>query len=954
MAPVTVDTIWLMVDEASPQTHSYPLVGREVELAVLREVFKEVKKATCRSVVLHGPLGSGKSRLLEAFLEEARTRSTTVLSMVGDEWESALPLAGYTQLMSTAPLRSSKGFDGGELPPSKILTELTPDQAVNYAQTLQIHLEQLQRRGPVLVVVDDLQWVDEATLRILIFTARRLHGSKVMFLFALDAQQSQHLPVGVLDYLSGHQVRRLSLPALTVEGVGQLGRHLLGRDLDVTTVRTLIEHTAGLPLRVVELMHELPHAVWQATVPQFPPSQRVRARVRSQLAGATADLVTVVQATAVLGAQADLRSVSELARVDDPLRTLDEAHELNLLSFTVSQTRSSVSFIDAGAAQAVYDSIPPTARLALHRAATEVISDDGVRLSHRVAATPGPDADLANSLEGYAQEQARAGVWAAVAKAMLAASRLSENPRQRDLRLLHAVDAMIGSGDLTQAATYLSTIESLPASPLRSAVLGYLAVVTGQYASAKAHLDMAWRTVRPEYDPSTAARIAQRQVLHGLANWDGEAMVHWAQQVMALVGPGEPVRVEAQAIHGLGLFANRQLSRAEEIYRAGMAEVAETAQKQRLQMGFAWFALRTDDVEAAHLHFEAAVPTEYRGGSLRISLWAEAWLARCQLVLGDWDAAAATIARASVRLESSGMHLMRPLLYWTVAELYAIRGEWDRAQHYVQLSTAPSDGYRAMAVPAALARARYHEARADYESAYEAIHPLLSCDPVTHERSSFWPWQDTMVNVLVMTDRLDEAQEFLDSVAGLAAAEQSDTDRARLEWARGRILAAQGDGDQARTHFERALVWLHPHHRPYLKARICFAYGQSMRRAGKRRLASSILRTARELYVGLGAKTYIARCDRELKAAGEDTDATILTQELGADGSRLAQSPETVQLTAQEQAVAQFVAKGATNKEVARALFIAEKTVQYHLTRIYGKYGIRSRSELAARYRPSS
>lgn len=952
MSPVTLDTIWLMVDDAAPSTLNHPMVGREGELDVLRELYRDVKKGMSRAVVLHGPLGSGKSRLVAEFLAEVRTRSTTVLSMVGDEWESSLPLAGYTQLMSTAPLRSSKGFDGGALPPSTVSVDLSADQAVNYAQTLQIHLEQLQKRGPVIVVVDDLQWVDEATLRILVFTARRLHGAKVMFVFTMDTEQTEKIPVGVLDYVAGHQVRAIVLPPLTVEAVGQLGRNLLGTDLDVTTVRSLIEHTEGRPLRLVELMREIPHDHWQGRLPDLPPSRRVRARVRAQLARASEDLVTVARAVSVLGPSAQLHAVAEIAQVPDALACLDEGHELHLLRFTVSQTHSEVTFTEPGAAQAVYDSIPPTVRIELHRTAARVVTDPGEQLNHRVSATPGPDAELADALESYATVQARAGAWADVATAMLAASRLSGDRRQKDLRLLQAVDAMVGSGDLTQAATYLGTIESLPSSPLRSTVLGYLAVVTGQFASAKAHLDMAWRTVRPEHDPSTAARIAQRQVLHGLANWDGPAMVDWAHQTLALVDRAEPVWVEAEAIHGLGLFANHQVAETDALYRRHMSEVAETAQKQRIQMGYAWFALRTDDVEAAHLHFEAAVPTEYRGGSLRISLWAEAWLARCQLVLGDWDAAAATIARASVRLEGSGMRLIRPLLYWTAAELYAMRGDWARSQHYVQLTTAPSDGYRAMAVPAALARARYHEARADYESAYEAIHPLLTSDPQTHERSSFWPWQDTMVNVLVMTDRLEAAQEFLGSIEAASPETQSDTDKARLAWARGRLLAAQGDADEAREHFERALEYLHPHHRPYLKARICFAFGQSMRRAGKRRLASSVLRTARELYVALGAKTYVARCDRELKAAGVDTDAGVLAQELGADGPRLSQRPDTVSLTPQEQAVAQFVAKGATNKEVARALFIAEKTVQYHLTRIYGKYGIRSRSELAALYRP--
>lgn len=120
-----------------------------------------------------------------------------------------------------------------------------------------------------------------------------------------------------------------------------------------------------------------------------------------------------------------------------------------------------------------------------------------------------------------------------------------------------------------------------------------------------------------------------------------------------------------------------------------------------------------------------------------------------------------------------------------------------------------------------------------------------------------------------------------------------------------------------------------------------------MRRAGKRRLASSVLRAARDLYEMLGAHTYVQRCDRKLKATGVDQGPGPDP----ADPVLAAVQRERVQLTPQETAVAELVAGGSTNKEVASQLFIAEKTVQYHLTRIYTKFGIRSRSELAARYR---
>lgn len=123
---------------------------------------------------------------------------------------------------------------------------------------------------------------------------------------------------------------------------------------------------------------------------------------------------------------------------------------------------------------------------------------------------------------------------------------------------------------------------------------------------------------------------------------------------------------------------------------------------------------------------------------------------------------------------------------------------------------------------------------------------------------------------------------------------------------------------------------------PYDRARVNFAYGQTLRRAGKRREADAVMQAAREGYFALGATSYVQRCDRELKAGGLNLKRSRFTLE---------------ELTPQERAVTELVAGGASNKEAAGELFLSVKTVQYHLTRVYAKLGIRSRSELAAQFR---
>ncbi|MFJ6457096.1 AAA family ATPase [Paenarthrobacter sp. NPDC091669] len=925
------------------------LVGRSAVFEDLLEILRNVRKGKVATVVLSGPSGSGKTAVLESFLEHCRTgaRGIRVLSATGDEWEAQFALAGYSQLMLTSPLRSAKGDDGGPSLPAAPVASLTASQVINYAATFGTHLEALQSHGSVMVAVDDVHKLDVESLRILTFVIRRLHSKRILFLLTLNPSDAPRMPAGVLDFLTGHQVQRIPLEPLSPPQVQEVARRLFGMDLSTTAAYALMRHTDGLPQQIVELLSELPADTWLTWFPSLPPTSRLRARVCSVLDAASPDLVSVAEAISVLGRNTGLAEVSRVSGVASVLEVLDEGHRAGLLALSVDHVRSAVVFSETGTAEAIYEQMVPGRRIELHGLAAQAVDSEGERLGHRVSATPAADEALASELEDFARRRALVGAWQDVSTALFSASRLSFGVRSRNDRLLRAVDALVGSGNVAEAQMWASAVDALPPSPLRSSVLGYLSTVSGQNDSAQSQLDMAWRTSNPQREPATAAQVAQRFVLHGVASWDGPTITSWAERAMALTEAGTPAHIESEAIYGLGLYARGRVGEAEASYRRAFAHAAENAQKQRVQMGAGWLALRLDNVESALVNFESAAPTEYRGGSLRISLWAEAWLARTQLVLGNWDAAAATVARASVRLETSRMPLIRPLLYWTAAELWSMRGDWDRARYYVSQASVQPGTYLAMQVPAILARARFHEARADYESALAVLQPLTELDPWTNDRVSFWPWQDTYVNALVMTDQLESADSFLTAFEGVRREREIPSDLARMAWARGRLRAAQGDPDTAREHFEAALGHLSGLNRPYLRARISFAFGQSMRRAGKKRLASSVLRAARDLYDSLGAATYVDRCDRELKATG----LVVGNQLDPADSVLTAVRDHHLQLTAQEQAVAELVAGGATNKEAARALFVAEKTVQYHLTRLYRKMGIRSRSELAAAFR---
>jgi DNA-binding CsgD family transcriptional regulator len=265
----------------------------------------------------------------------------------------------------------------------------------------------------------------------------------------------------------------------------------------------------------------------------------------------------------------------------------------------------------------------------------------------------------------------------------------------------------------------------------------------------------------------------------------------------------------------------------------------------------------------------------------------------------------------------------------------------------LERAAVATDSYPVMLLPYSIAQAQVAEVRADYDGVVRALLPVVRMRRSSGiDEPGFWPWQDHYANALVMVGRVEEADLFLRPLELLAQKRQHRSTQARLAYVRGRIHAASGDLDAARLSFRAGLANIETLPMPYARARILFAYGQSFRRAGKRREAADVLIQARDLFSVLGAAAYADRCSRELRASGVSTEEhwRESTPALTAAGP-----PHLLdELTDQERAVARLVAAGLGNKAAAAELYVSVKTVQYHLTRIYRKLHISSRSELAA------
>lgn len=885
---------------------------------------------------------------LAAWVEESETGAPGALFVVlagAPQVGRSIVLAGLRPGGPATDVRRARGVPWEEAAPGSLLTQLLPEVAphvtahpVATAHAVAERLHASDHDGPVVLLVDDADLADAFSVRALASTVR-LHRDLRLLVVATRTTGRASAAADVLDRVGD---RSLELPPLDAAAVVAFAARA-GIVLHESLAEHLTAHTAGRPAHVAALLADEPRGTWRGLTPTLGAPGPVLNDTRRRTAAAGPEAVALARAVAVLGTPAPLALASAVAEVDDTLAALEQAEGLGLLRRRGAGAEGMVSLPDTMVAAAVRALMGPTEECRLHRRAAACVDDEAQRLEHTAAASLAPDAPLADEIHALARSRAAEGAWRSAAGLFLLAGRCSTTSRARDERLLLAVDALVGAGDLPAATSYLSEVESLPETAMRNAVLGYLAILRGRAGEAESRLARAWNLERGDRHPDVAATIAQRHVLHHLARCDGASLVTWADRAVDLVGRDHPTAVEAQAIRGLGLGSTGRLPEALDSYRSLWGHASRGAVGQRVQMGSGWLDLVADDVDRARVALTTAVPTDYLGGSTRISLWAQAWLARTHFVTGEWDQAVLVAATALDVAERSGIALLEPLLRWTTAQVQALRGQ-DDPTITTERSPGPGSDYEVMWVPSCLARAAVAEARADYAGVLAALGPLTrpGVSPDLAE-PGFWPWPDVYANALVVEGDLEAAGSFLDQHEALARDRGHRSAAARLGYARGRLLGAQGDLPGARRSFERSLELLEGLPLVYDRARVNFAYGQTLRRAGKRRDADVVVTAAREDYARLGATTYVLRCDRELKAGGVRADLR----------DRPAES-----LTPQERAVAGLVIQGLRNREVAAELFLSVKTVQFHLTRVYAKLGVRSRVELATlhpdRYAPDT
>ncbi|MDD0858486.1 LuxR C-terminal-related transcriptional regulator [Arthrobacter alpinus] len=708
-------------------------------------------------------------------------------------------------------------------------------------------------------------------------------------------------------------------------------------ELSAAAADQLTTYTAGNIHTALELIRENPDESWNHLNHRFPAPRAVSAGVAERLQALSTQARSVIEAAAILGNGSRLDAVVTLAEVDEPLPLVEECVASTLVEVAGSGGNLHLMFTGNIKHMAVYHLIP---YLGVWHCTPPLPPWTNARV------TPWPTAPMLHCFPilrcrtswNSSQRTRRARASGPPQQPPCTGLPTSQPTRPNASRCYSRPSMPRWQPASCPRAGLFRGTGFLAASPESDLLSGYIAILQGQALTADRWLSRAWTGAEDARQTKIMATVSQRRVLDSLGRLDGLRLVEWAERTLELADEGSPVAVESSAIQGLGLGMLGRGLEGEKILDRMLATLPTGAQRQRAEMAMGWLHVAGDQIELARHELTISSSTDYTEGSHRIALWARAWLARAEYSAGDWDQALETVRAGIALQERSGIELVRPLLHYTAVQIHAMRGEHEDVEAHLAKAWARTGSYEVMQVPYRMARAAAARARADYDEVILALEPLLLLDRSRGiDEPGFWPWHDMYADALVRKERFDEAQEFMEPLMAAARKRKHRSTTARFLVVRGQVLGTHGDLEGSRDAFEDALAQLRGLTLPVLRANIEYAYGQSLRRAGKRGESAGPLTRALAGYTQLGATIYIERCNRELQATG-----ISVPRRDAADWSSL---------TSQEKAVASLVCAGASNKKTAEELFIGSKTVQYHLTRIYSKLGVTSRTELAARYR---
>ncbi|MFD4633743.1 ATP-binding protein [Streptomyces sp. NPDC058284] len=892
------------------------LVGRRREQALLERSLENARiGARGSATVLRGDAGIGKTALLEWTATRAAREGFTVLRVVGSESESGIAFGALHHVL--LPLRENSHA----LPPHQRLAleralglrdGLPPKGFMVGAAALALLAEQA-RRGPVLIVVDDLQWVDPSSAAVFVFLHQRIVALPVVMMCASRSDGSA---------LEGWPAHPVDVEALS----GDDARTLLRRrhpGLAAGAVRRILAEAAGNPLALAELPGRLADEHHRGVVP-LPDRSPLGSRLEEVFVRRLRSLPQSAVRVLLLAALDDAAAVG-----GDVVRRGDQGGAEHVLGPIESSglarwdAAGRLVFRHPLVRSAVLAATSDAERRSAHRLlAQRLREEDPRRLLHEASAAEGPDERLAARLQEAGTRIAARGGDAEGAMLLERAAALGTGPGDRARRLTWAAVMSARGGRLAYAAELLREIRRCPVPEDIAPLFAYAVVYVDQshhvdFASSYELLPGALEALTAPGAPAFGDLVEQMAFKLLLASaytgdprgWDILERHH------------EHLSPAVRLCHRAWADPPRTAHGAERELRSLVARVAA-----RRETAAAWLLLwAASAVDAADEELRRLFDDEHT-----YATQGAVAKARCHqaFLRGRWDAAEECLREADTA-EELGYHCNALLFRHYYAHFLAGRGD-ERGLREVRARIGPvaasarmrfvTDHLDRLDALAALAHGRHEEA-------YLLLRRMMA--PGRLPRGLAWfhlPFFDFVVASLRCGRRAEALAHVaagraarMDSVSAhhaflLAAATALTADDAESDAAYAAACAVPGAGE-----------WV------FDMARLRLLHGAGLRRRGRRAEAVETLHAAVRAFQALGADPWAEQCRAELRAAGRPSDGP---------------SASADELSAQELRVAHLVSTGLTNKEVGAALQLSPRTVGAHLYRIFPKLGVTSRAAL--------
>jgi DNA-binding CsgD family transcriptional regulator len=907
------------------------LLGRDAERERIVALLEAARSGHSSVLLLAGEPGVGKS----ALLEDARSRAgdLRVLTARGVESESDIAFAGLLDLVRpVVDLRANlPAVQAAALEAALALAGSSPvDRFAVHAATLGLLAAAAEGSG-LLVTVDDVHWLDAPTRSALLFAARRLEEEGVAVLMATRTGEAP-------------DVERADLPLLQIGRLDQeAGRELLARQARLAPAvrdRVLAE-AGGNPLALRELAATLSPAQQAGREPlpsPLPAGPELHDAFARRIRDLPADTDRALLVAAASDAPEDDVIAAALAELGLEHLALAPAEEAGL----VAHEGPSLVFSHPALRSAIYHAAAADERRAAHRALAQAQDRRGRRdraAWHLAAAAVEPDERVADALEQAGRDAHRRGGLATAASSLEAAGRLSPRPADRSRRLREAAESwlLVGYGQRAIAALD-DALEHAPGPPERADVQrirGRAMITRGRPRAAHDLLVHEADTIEP-LDPARAAMLHAEACIAHMSGGDMAALAARARRAIELADAagapaaaalGRIMLAECEIARGEGATAHPAL-RSFEPLLLNRDLWAEAGHIVAMAAGCCMWV--EDDAFAEQL-LTGLIEHGRAGAALRALPFPLAVRSRLGFRRGHWaeshaDAEEATRLARDVEESAFLANALAPLAH--IEGAMGIPSARDHAAESRALSAAL--GAEAIAFYADLALGLTELGEGREAEAAEALERALETSTRlgTYEPGVLLPHPD-LAEAYTRIGRTDDARRVLDSYGEMVERSIAPTPRAAL--ARGRLLLTDDGGlDERIAEATRAAAAVQA---PFEQARTYLVAGERLRRARRRADARDALRLASRTFDALGARPWKRRTDAELKATGERSRP------------RTENAPGE-ELTPQELRIALSVAEGATNKEVAAALFLSPKTIEYHLASVYRKLGVRSRTQL--------